>query len=412
MVNKITFILVFFFLSYTLAFTQIRIGEESEEINEKLYDLTLTSFSDVPEDIEDITTNIRLLENYRQSQLKLIDEIRNFKRSYLTEPTELTDSWFKNQLSELDRLMKEFDASKSEELFYRIEVRYNELVTDLLSYNVYSPSYNRRTFRDNEELFSLINNANYESEKAFKKRIGKDIYNLSTEYFIDYSELNEQAKILIDKIKFIKENLIFISKAEINGLYNDYKNIYVNIDKEMTKSLENASTKLNKIEIDLKNHKTKKRELNRDINEWGIIKGLPWFCATVIILFLATVFSKRINNLNFGKSLSPHSSSEQEHLSKVLLEVITVLLLTLTILILGLSNILKENVLGTLIGGIAGYILNKTRNLQNENGNGNGSSTISKSPSNYSNEPEVSANDIKEVKPTRPASDANESSTK
>jgi hypothetical protein len=45
----------------------------------------------------------------------------------------------------------------------------------------------------------------------------------------------------------------------------------------------------------------------------------------------------------------------------MLVEISTVLLLTMSILILGLSEKIKSDVLGTLIGGISGYVLNRMR---------------------------------------------------
>ena len=46
----------------------------------------------------------------------------------------------------------------------------------------------------------------------------------------------------------------------------------------------------------------------------------------------------------------------------LMLEILTVLLLTSTILILGIGGRIESNVLGTLLGGISGYVLGRNRN--------------------------------------------------
>ncbi len=53
--------------------------------------------------------------------------------------------------------------------------------------------------------------------------------------------------------------------------------------------------------------------------------------------------------------------------SGIVLDMFTVFLLTITILLLGLGHRLSENVLGTLLGGISGYVLGRSMNRQNVN---------------------------------------------
>jgi hypothetical protein len=54
--------------------------------------------------------------------------------------------------------------------------------------------------------------------------------------------------------------------------------------------------------------------------------------------------------------------------SGILVEIITVLLLTMSILILGLANRIEGPVLGTLLGGISGYVLNRFRGRTQQDG--------------------------------------------
>ena len=92
----------------------------------------------------------------------------------------------------------------------------------------------------------------------------------------------------------------------------------------------------------------------RDINSLAIKVGLPAFCITILLLFLGPAWIRR-------KSTNPDGDTTGNGQS-VLLEISTVLLLTMSILILGLSGKINGDVLGTLIGGISGYVLNRMRN--------------------------------------------------
>ncbi|PBQ33555.1 hypothetical protein CNR22_17825 [Sphingobacteriaceae bacterium] len=100
-----------------------------------------------------------------------------------------------------------------------------------------------------------------------------------------------------------------------------------------------------------------KLEEDTQINFLAIRLGLPLFCGTILLLFLGPSILKLIRKSNSDQPTSSESRS-------TLLEISTVLLLTMSILILGLAQRLTGEVLGTLIGGISGYVLNRI-NTQN-----------------------------------------------
>lgn len=83
------------------------------------------------------------------------------------------------------------------------------------------------------------------------------------------------------------------------------------------------------------------------INSLAIWVGLPAFCLTILLLYLLPQWLIR-------------NQPNKNHDYSSLLQLITVFLLTMTILILGLSGLITGEVLGTLIGGISGYVLNKS----------------------------------------------------
>ena len=89
-----------------------------------------------------------------------------------------------------------------------------------------------------------------------------------------------------------------------------------------------------------------------EINELAIKLGLPLFCSTVVILFCIPLVVRQ-----FGTGQDTRSIFT----SGILIEINTILLLTMSILILGLADKMKGEVLGTLLGGISGYVLNRIR---------------------------------------------------
>ncbi|AYB32176.1 hypothetical protein [Chryseolinea soli] len=124
-------------------------------------------------------------------------------------------------------------------------------------------------------------------------------------------------------------------------------------------------TNIENTETEIKTAKTNKAKLldqldeqETQINDLAIKLGLPLFCLTILLLFLGPKILIAIKKtaINIGQG--------DEASQNVLLEIGTVLLLTMSILILGLSGKIQSDVLGTLIGGISGYVLNRIRAKQ------------------------------------------------
>ena len=104
----------------------------------------------------------------------------------------------------------------------------------------------------------------------------------------------------------------------------------------------------------------------QSINELAIRLGLPMFCGTVLLMLCIPILLQM-----YKRSGASEGSTAIEQLkaifgSGILVEIITVLLLTMTILILGLADKIKSEVLGTLLGGISGYVLNRFRKPQDK----------------------------------------------
>lgn len=79
--------------------------------------------------------------------------------------------------------------------------------------------------------------------------------------------------------------------------------------------------------------------------------GVPIFALTVLLLFGMKTYKSRRD---------PSSTTDDN-----MLETATVYLITMTILIMGLAQSIPGEVLGTLLGGVSGYILNKSSSNTN-----------------------------------------------
>lgn len=228
---------------------------------------------------------------------------------------------------------------------YDVEQYFNGML-----YDYYIEDYLRNNFQN------IYNNS------------GKGVYKLLQKLSSDLNTLRSKfgipEKVYLDdevQLNSFKNDILPVAKIKMDidslNKFRKEANGYVDI------SIQEAEALKIKAEEYVKNANKKIRELNKKIEEVDITInhrainiGLPWFCVTVILLFvIAFIYQK----MQIAKNAA--GGTADNFITSILLEVITVLLITLTILILGLARILTENVLGTLLGGIAGYVLNRTK---------------------------------------------------
>ncbi|MDX2174400.1 MAG: hypothetical protein SFY56_14960 [Bacteroidota bacterium] len=323
-------------------------------------------FGEVPSDIEDINNNLKSLERFKGYEK---NNFKNFQETILllSEPPKLDTLYIRNEIREIEKFAKNSRPQNYSEIFYRNQSLIRHLtfssqfywLRDALFY-----SYTKQKENKPIEISSFISET-----RSKEERIREEFFNGINIQNVDYGDYGYRfTSDTIDKqiIESLIKDLDRLKKVNFILLNKAYKELYEASKMYLTNKKSDIELRLTKIDQFIKEHKKVRKERNQDINEWGIQRGLPWYCGTVVILFLVTVFSRNGLRRNRFDNKNNADAGNQEHLSKVLLEVITVLLLTLTILILGLTNILKENVLGTLIGGIAAYILNRSRNMQDE----------------------------------------------
>jgi hypothetical protein len=90
------------------------------------------------------------------------------------------------------------------------------------------------------------------------------------------------------------------------------------------------------------------------MNRLAIRYGLPWFCLTAMALFLLPQIIRAAVLV-----YKPELSAQLGFSVDKIIELVTILFISLTILILGLASKIDGQVLGTLLGGISGYVLNR-----------------------------------------------------
>lgn len=162
-------------------------------------------------------------------------------------------------------------------------------------------------------------------------------------YFKEEAAIDSFSQLLEVPLKDAKQKIGGVIKDEI-----DFVNTAIKDEEKEYRKMESFKQKLY----------AKMNERETQINGLAIKLGLPLFCGTILLLFLGPTL---IRLLRKGQTEAVASTNSQN----VLLEISTVLLLTMTILILGLSGKINGDVLGTLIGGISGYVLNKMRTGNN-----------------------------------------------
>ena len=164
--------------------------------------------------------------------------------------------------------------------------------------------------------------------------------------------LNDPLTTSIQLYRELFESYVSYWSEEVFDL-NSIKNLkavadqsYTDCISDLKKNQEDLSTEISSKKNYLTQLYENKSE-NTGLHSLAIMLGLPAFCVTILLLFLIPYYLER-NKTDPGQS------------KQFLLDVATVLLLTLTILILGLAKMITGEVLGTLLGGISGYVLNRS----------------------------------------------------
>jgi len=328
------FILVLLVLfSSTCAFAQDEAIAEKEKQTRELMRSSLSDESDqtvLREKLDEIKSDLNRLDNH-------IDQIKGYQEG-----------------------MELYKANTR-------EMRYDLLVAQfgMIREALLTKDHGRLVLEENrlrKRLMGLIWTLDKRSETGestamqspvFVERIGDIMKNLREDPVINRfmegkpAEPYIQDTVLLDSIEDV------FNKGNTDDIWHD-------IDTEVRKETERLALELTGLERqksslrEMKRKITEKLDEEANINGMAILLGLPLFCCTILFLFLGPGYIQA--RLKSGEENKLLAKSQD-----VLLDLSTVLLLTMSILILGLSGNINNEVLGTLVGGISGYVLNKTR---------------------------------------------------
>jgi hypothetical protein len=150
-------------------------------------------------------------------------------------------------------------------------------------------------------------------------------------------------------------SLQVLGDSSQNEVIENFKSNFNNFKETVKQTIYDIPNKINECEIIKTQNETliskisDVKQSKKSIDQLAIIMGLPAFCITILLLNLIPTYFKK-------------TETEEDGNNQNSLDVSTVLLLTMTILILGLSKMITGEVLGTLLGGISAYVLNRNSN--------------------------------------------------
>jgi cell division protein FtsB len=189
----------------------------------------------------------------------------------------------------------------------------------------------RNTVENIREQVSSVERITYRVRDSLERGNTRDISDLSSKVVPN----------LIKKIKDVKPKILAAAQAFRQKVENKRDEIEVQL------------ADLHKRQDVLEKQIGKRLEGQVRIDERLITYALPAFGIVLILLIaLPALYKKEAQGLILGSGL--------------VLEMTTVFLLTVTILLLGIGGKLKPEVLGTLIGGISGYVLGRWRRVTPE----------------------------------------------
>jgi hypothetical protein len=195
------------------------------------------------------------------------------------------------------------------------------------------------------------NNPGYDEANDVKLQFGQSIQNeLANSFSPIYNIFTTSEKNLTEVEKQSLKS--FFTEANIDNIKKRITGICDTKQAEVSKSIDLLKSRIKSTNDYLPKLYEKFNEQETQINSLAIKLGLPLFCITILLLFLGPKLLRYL----FKAPAETDNSSQN-----MLVEISTVLLLTMSILILGLSEKIKSDVLGTLIGGISGYVLNRMR---------------------------------------------------
>ncbi len=287
----------------------------------------------VSEALEEIKEKIK----EHDLKVKVLKKYSNALETYKSKITNYESKAIEQALTSIEAGIK---VNNKDEIYSSEEDIFNSL-DDLEFYLGISPFDNPE---DNSSALSFRKSLN-EIKKVLDNELLSQLSN---------NHGNGNNKTVIDTKDKLEKIRTLLNPKAIDNVKKQLIEAISNESLRVKKSIEESENQLKQAKVNKIKLLEKLNEQATQINDLAIKLGLPLFCLTILLLFLGPKIIKLSKN---GHNIEPSDETSQN----VLLEISTVLLLTMSILILGLSGKIASDVLGTLIGGISGYVLNRIR---------------------------------------------------
>ncbi len=321
-------------------------------VSQSIYAQNITTANHNEEMNYILSTNINEAENKE----KLLEKLEEIKIGLDEKTRELHElEWNKKRITHYKEALKEISYDILKKSFREIN---KEMRNDHSSLVLLEESRLRNRLQDFFSLFNVIDTI-YFSNTGINTRLN---------FYEPFYELLYTIKIQEPLAGFLNgepKQPFFTDSTQVEALKlvlseGQVHDIHFTLKEAMLKEINYITLKEFDLEKEINLLKSSKRKIQdkianeTDIDLFSILLGLPLFCMTIIFLFMGPGFiqSKYGNGI-----INPLLEKSQS----ILLDLSTVLLLTMSVLILGLSGSINGDVLGTLIGGISGYVLNKTK---------------------------------------------------
>lgn len=244
---------------------------------------------------------------------------------------ELEEQAYKSLLERLNKAKQVLNSTQ----FSNIEINETNGITDEVNERLLAVSQSREIIYSNElKIPDAITQVQNALENAY-------YYSFSElwDYLKDPSSRNEESvkKIINDKNRFEK------SKESLLTTINQYA-------QNVETSISNFSKEKAKVVEDETATKKAKEHLTQNSKDKLLITMVIPIFAVILAIIILIPYLFREKEAMFSKLLD----------DKILIQVFTIFILVITILLLGIGGKLNPETLGTLLGGISVYVLQKS----------------------------------------------------
>ncbi|MEO1658008.1 MAG: hypothetical protein AAFR65_09820 [Pseudomonadota bacterium] len=237
-----------------------------------------------------------------------------------------------------------------------------------------SQGYTRSFLVDMQRILTGIDSLNQQNPARVRRTMYNRCSFIQDWYYESVDLSKEDVPDIKDCLDWGREQKNSVENL-FNGVVGVRRNIADALDKKISDVIQEKDSKEKEL-IDIEN---KISEIQREIDSGTVIsKSAIRIIGYALIAWVVVVITTAVS-ITGGPHFCGKKPEKAPNENRVLLEAMTVFILTAAILILGIASKISSEVLGTLIGGISGYVLGKFKEAASGDRDG-GNSTAPDSP--------------------------------